>query len=112
VKEKPFLVKPNEFELEQWWGKPIRTEQAAIRAATALSDVTAGWVLVSRGPKGALLVGEGQTLTRRAPSVRVRNTIGAGDALVAAVALQIQKQSLPKDWLRWGVAVGTAATER
>ena len=89
----------------------IRTERAVIHAATALSNVTAGWVLVSRGPRGALLVGEGQTLTRRAPSVRVRNTIGAGDALVAAVAMQIQKQSSPEDWLRWGVAAGTAATE-
>jgi 6-phosphofructokinase 2 len=111
VKKKPFLVKPNEFELEQWWGKPIRTDHAVVRAATALSDVTDGWVMVSRGPKGALLVGQGQRLTRRAPSVRARNTIGAGDALVAAVALQIQKQSSPEDWLHWGIAAGTAATE-
>jgi len=112
VKEKPFLVKPNEFELEQWWGKTIRTERAVIQAAVALSNVTSGWVLVSRGPRGALIVGEGQTLICRAPTVRVHNTIGAGDALVAAVALQIQKQSSPEDWLHWGVAAGTAATER
>jgi len=111
IKKQPFLVKPNEFELEQWWGEAIRSESLVIRAATALSNVTGGWILVSRGPKGGLLVGDGQALICRAPAVRVQNTIGAGDALVAAVALQIQKQSAPADWLRWAVAAGTAATE-
>jgi 1-phosphofructokinase family hexose kinase len=106
---KPFLTKPNEFELEQWWGKPLRTESAVVRAARALADATQGWVLVSRGPKGALLAGHRTVLACRAPAVRVRNTIGAGDALVAAVAAHIDEA--PEEWLRWGVATGTAATE-
>lgn len=112
VRQKPFLVKPNEFELEQWLGKPTRSQAAVVRAARNLSEVTSGWVLVSRGPKGALLVGRGgEAFIQPAPRVQVRNTIGAGDALVAAVALQIEKQSAPTDWLRWGVAAGTVATE-
>ena len=109
IAAKPFLTKPNEFELEQWSRKPLRTESAVVRAARALADATQGWVLVSRGPKGALLAGHGISLACRAPVVRVRNTIGAGDALVAAVAAHIDKA--PEEWLRWGVATGTAATE-
>jgi 1-phosphofructokinase family hexose kinase len=112
VTQKPFLVKPNEFEVEQWLGKPIRSQTALVRAARNLSEVTSGWVLVSRGPRGALLVGHGgETLVNPAPGVQVRNTIGAGDALVAAAALEIEKQSSPADWLRRGVAAGSAATE-
>jgi 1-phosphofructokinase len=109
IAAKPFLTKPNEFELEQWCRKPLRTESAVVRAARALADATRGWVLVSRGPKGALLAGDGTVLACRAPVVRVCNTIGAGDALVAAVAAHLEET--PEAWLRWGVATGTAATE-
>ena len=109
ISAKPFLTKPNEFELEQWWRKPLRTESAVVRAARTLAEATEGWVLVSRGPKGALLAGPGTVLACRAPAVRVCNTIGAGDALVAAVAAHIDTP--PEEWLRWGVATGTAATE-
>ena len=109
ITAKPFLTKPNEFELEQWWHKPLRTEAAVIRAARALANATQGWVLVSRGPKGGLLAGHETVLACRPPAVRARNTIGAGDALVAAVAAHIEEA--PEEWLRWGVATGTAATE-
>jgi 1-phosphofructokinase family hexose kinase len=111
IKARPFLVKPNEFELAQWRGKAPRSESSVLRAAHALSEATGGWVLVSRGPKGALLAGKDKTIVCRAPAVRVRNTIGAGDALLAAAALQIEKESLPEEWFIRGIAAGTAATE-
>lgn len=111
IKARPFLVKPNEFELAQWFGKPLRSEASVVRAAQTLSIATGGWVLVSRGPKGALLTGQGATLVCRALAVRVRNTIGAGDALVAAAARQIERESPPEEWLVHGVAAGTAATQ-
>jgi 1-phosphofructokinase family hexose kinase len=111
IKARPFLVKPNEFELAQWYGKPLRSEVSVVHAAHALSRTTSGWVLVSRGAKGALLVGKSQVLVCRAPAARVQNTIGAGDALVAAAALQIEKESPPEEWLIRGIAAGTAATE-
>jgi fructose-1-phosphate kinase PfkB-like protein len=111
IKAHPFLVKPNEFELAQWRGKALHSESSVLRAAQALCDATGGWVLVSRGPKGALLAGQDKTIVCRAPAVRVRNTIGAGDALVAAVARQIQRESPPEEWLIHGVAAGTAATQ-
>ena len=111
IKARPFLVKPNEFELAQWLGNVLSSESSVLRAARALSQASSGWVLLSRGPKGALLVGEEKIIMCRAPAVQVRNTIGAGDALLAAAALEIEKDSAPDEWLRSGVAAGTAATE-
>jgi 1-phosphofructokinase family hexose kinase len=111
VQARPFLVKPNEFELAQWCGKRLRSEASVARAALTLSEATGGWVLVSRGPKGALVVGNGRMLSCRAPSVGVLNTIGAGDALVAAVALGIRRGCAVEEWLAKGVATGTAVTE-
>ena len=110
---RPFLVKPNEHELAQWHGRPLRTTAAVLRAALAMSEQTRGWVLVSRAAHGALLVnaGEGFTVSAAAPAGKVLNTVGAGDALVAAVARQWQLGTAPEAWLRWGVAAGTAAAQ-
>lgn len=111
VKARPFLVKPNAHELAQWWGQPLRTEQAILRAARALSGRTRGWVLVSRGAERAWLVNEAEGFECFAwPSrVRPRNTLGAGDALLAAAAREIQRGSPPENWLRAGVRTSSAA---
>ncbi len=112
IKAKPFLVKPNEHELAQWLRQPLRSEAELVRAARALSEQTDGWVLASRGAKRSLLVNraEGFQCYATPPPVKPRNTVGAGDALLAAVARQIELGSPPADWLRRGVDTGTAAT--
>ena len=109
IRAKPFLVKPNIHELAQWWGKRFDLK----RAVTRLSEITAGWVLVSRDAEGALLWNSCQDtgFSMYPPNVRVRNTVGAGDALIAAVAHQVQLGSEPEHWLRAGVATATAAVE-
>lgn len=113
VKSRPFLEKPNEHELSQWWGKALRSEQGTVHAARALSTQTGGWVLVSRGGQRSLLVNAAEDVVQFAAPRRVkpRNTVGAGDALLAAVALAIQMGLPPREWLRRGLEVGTAATQ-
>jgi 6-phosphofructokinase 2 len=106
-------VKPNEHELCQWWRKPLRPDAELVRAARALSAQTRGWVLVSRGAKRGLLVNcsEGFQSFAAPPRVKPRNTVGAGDALLAAVARQIQLGAGPQGWLASGIAVGSSATQ-
>jgi len=113
VRQAPFLVKPNEFELAQWHGRPLTSERALEKAARGLSEATKGWVLVSRGAKGATLLNEseGCFYSASVPAITVKNTVGAGDALLAAMTWQIASASPPREWLRWGVAAGSAATE-
>ena len=113
IKARPFLVKPNEHELSQWFGKPLRTGSEILHAAQKLSGVTQGWVLVSRGGKRSCLVNISEDVEIHAtpPRVKPRNTVGAGDALLAAVANQIVLGRSPSDWLRCGLETGTAATQ-
>jgi len=113
LRSRPFLVKPNEHELAQWWRRPLRSEREIIRAARAVSGQTRGWVLVSRGAKRSLLINQeiGFQFAVMPPRVKPRNTVGAGDALLAAVAQQIQQGCEPEQWLREAVAIGTAATQ-
>jgi len=113
AREEPFLVKPNEFELAQWSGGKVSGDRAVLNAARKLSELTRNWVLVSRGADGALLVHAGQhvVFTARVPSLLVRNTVGAGDALLAGVVAAVEHGLPPEEWLRQGVATGTAATQ-
>lgn len=113
VAARPFLVKPNEHELAQWSGKPLRSESELVRAAQAMSRQTHGWVLVSRGGKRSLLVNVAEDFQQfLAPQkVKPRNTVGAGDALLAGVARQIQIGAAPPEWLKEGLITGTLATQ-
>ena len=111
VRARPFLVKPNEHELAQWYAVEASSDADIRRAARAMAAVTRGWVLVSRAERGALLVHEHEpaSLEGLAPRVRVRNTVGVGDALLAGVVERILAGAAPAEWLRLGVACGSAA---
>lgn len=113
LQESPFLVKPNEFELAQWAGRKLSSLEAVARAAAELSRVTGGYVLVSRAGSGALLVSEkaGIQLSAGVPAVNVRNTVGAGDAMLAGAIAASNRSDQPANWLRWAIATGCAATE-
>lgn len=113
VGAKPWLVKPNEFELAQWAGRKLRSEAAVRRAARELSVKTGGWVLLSRDARGGLLVNAADEFTCQAavPQVQVRNTVGAGDALLAAATHAIAQGAEPGEWLRYGLATATAGVQ-
>ena len=113
VSARPFLVKPNEHELALWWGRRLNSESHIVTAARALSKQTRGWVLVSRGGDRSLLVNvaENFQLFAAPKKLKPRNTVGAGDALLAAVAREIQLGSPPEAWLQQGLAIGTQATQ-
>jgi 1-phosphofructokinase len=112
LKARPFLVKPNVFELSQWAGASLTSEAAIRGAALAMSASMKGWVLVSRGARGAMLVNKSQGFaeTCPAPKSKVLNTIGAGDALLAGAVRAMELGRSPSSWLRYGVTVGTTAT--
>lgn len=107
----PFLVKPNDYELGQWAGAAVDGDNALAAAARRLQQVTGGWVMVSRGPAGAMLVGPGADgeLARPARRARVRNTVGAGDAMLAGVVDAVRRDHPPARWLAAGLAVAAEA---
>jgi 1-phosphofructokinase family hexose kinase len=113
VSRKPFLVKPNRHEIELWAGESIRSAKSLRSTALKLSRVTEGWVLVSLGPDGAMLVNATDqiALQAAAPKVTPKTTLGAGDAALAAAALASVRGLSPEEWLRDAVAAGTAATQ-
>lgn len=84
LKYKPFLIKPNKSELERLFGEEISTDAEIIARAKRLREMGAVNVLVSLGGDGAVLVDEhGAVHKRGACKGQVKNTVGAGDSMVA-----------------------------
>jgi 1-phosphofructokinase len=58
IKAKPYLIKPNQQELEDIIGRILLDEQSIVDAARAIIDQGVRWVYASRGDKGAIAVSD------------------------------------------------------
>ena len=84
LKYKPFLVKPNNFELGEMFGVELKTQDEIIEYAKKLKDMGAVNVLISMAGDGAVLVDEyGNVHACNACKGQVKNSVGAGDSMVA-----------------------------
>lgn len=104
------LIKPSARELSDLVGRSLDTEDDITSAAQEIVDRSnVGALLVSIGAGGAVLARPGAAPRRfRAPTVRVRSTIGAGDSLVAGIATGLARGGELTDAIRLGIAAGTA----
>lgn len=94
LKYRPFMIKPNNFELEELFGKKLNTKEEMISAANELQALGARNVLISMGKNGMMLVDEkGDVNTEPIIDGKVKNTTGCGDSSVAGfIAGFIKKQ--------------------
>lgn len=84
LKYHPFLIKPNNHELGEMFGKILKTEEDIEVHAKKLQDMGAENVLVSMAGDGAVLVTkDGKIYRSLPPKGNVVNSVGAGDSMVA-----------------------------
>lgn len=106
---RPFLIKPNHLELGEMFGRPLQSEAEICDCAARLQACGAQNVLVSMAGEGALLLDEHGELHRaHAPCGTVRNSVGAGDAMVAGFLAGWLQTGSYAHALKWGVAAGSA----
>ena len=91
VKAKPYLVKPNEHELSRLLGKELTTVEQLLDGARELVAEGVQMAVVSMGEWGALYVTEAETIFAEGLDVPVLSTVGAGDSVVAALALGVSR---------------------
>lgn len=103
---RPFLVKPNNFELGEILGREIATPDEAVAGAYELQKLGARMVLVSLAEKGAVLLTEtGEEYRISAPAGTVKNSVGAGDSMLAGFLAGLEKTG---DY-RYALVLGTAS---
>lgn len=110
LKYHPFLIKPNNHELEEIFNVPMDSNETIITYAKKLQEMGAQNVLVSMAGDGAILVAEdGQVHISQAPVGKVVNSVGAGDSMVAGFITGYLKSGDYEKAFHMGIATGSAS---
>lgn len=110
LKYHPFLIKPNNHELEEIFHEKINGKEDIKRMAVKLKELGAENVLVSMAGDGAILLSEdGKYYESLAPKGRLVNSVGAGDSMVAGfLAGYLDDFNFEKAFYM-GIATGSAS---
>lgn len=105
LKYKPFLIKPNNHELGEMFGVTLSEDEEIERYARKLKDMGAINVLISMAGDGAMLIDENGKCHRCGVCKgKVRNSVGAGDSMVAGFLTGAQNGDY-----EYALKLGTAA---
>ena len=109
LKASPYLIKPNNHELSQLLGETLATPEELNKAARRLMEEHGiAKVVVSMGGKGALYVTQDETIYAEGLKVPVGSTVGAGDSVVAALAVAEESGMGLEETVRLSTATGGA----
>ena len=109
LKYKPFLIKPNNHELGEMFGVTLKTDEEIEHYAKELQKQGARNVLISMAGDGAILIDEtGKCHKIGVPQGTVKNSVGAGDSMVAGFLAGYLEKKDYNHALRMGTASGSA----
>jgi 1-phosphofructokinase len=106
---RPTAMKPNIDELARLVGRPLGDIAATAVAARSLLGGGTELVVVSLGAEGALFFDSRASIRAHGIPIKPLSTVGAGDSLVAALALGLERGDDLERLVRPAVAAGTAA---
>lgn len=110
LKYRPFLIKPNNHELEEIFNVVLSSREEAVPYAKKLQEMGAGNVLVSMSGQGAVLAdAEGGVHALPAPEGKLVNAVGAGDSMVAGFMAGWTEKRDYEYAFRMGISAGSAS---
>jgi 1-phosphofructokinase len=108
IKGKPYLIKPNLEELERLLSRKLCSMEEIVRAGRSMLEMGIEIVAISLGSDGAMFFYGEQVIFAKGIQVDVKSTVGAGDAMVAALAFAISSGDSFEKAVILSVASGTA----
>ncbi len=109
LKYRPFVIKPNNHELGEIFGRTLTTDEEIRECAAKLQEQGARNVLVSMAGDGAMLLDENGVCHRLAAHKgKGKNSVGAGDSMVAGFLAGYLDSGDYEQALRVGSAAGSA----
>jgi len=108
VRARPDMIKPNLSELEFFFGEPVKGIHHIALKAKRLIDMGVKYAFISLGSDGMIAVHGTECLLCSPPDVAVVNTVGSGDAMVAAIMVSGVRGLTFLDTCRLAVACGAS----
>ena len=108
LEARPFMIKPNRYELETMTESKLNTLGDIHDAALRYIDMGVEIVAVSLGADGALIVSADEALYAPRMNIEVKSTVGAGDSMIAGLVAGFMGDDSLEDCFRKGVASATA----
>ncbi len=110
LKYKPFLIKPNHHELAELFNVKLESKEDIVKYAKELVKMGAQNVVISMAGDGAILVDSDLNVTMSdVPKGVLKNSVGAGDSMVAGFITGYLKNNNIVDAFKMGVATGSAS---
>lgn len=110
IQAKPFMIKPNLYELRQIVKNDnIQTNYEIKKEASKIVREGVKNVVISLGKDGAILVNEFEIIQANTPEVEVKSVVGAGDSMIAGLIYALHNNLSNEDVIKYGVAFGTAS---
>jgi len=112
VKAKPYLIKPNAYELGMLFDEEIKTPEKAISLSKKIIDSGVNIVCCSLGEHGAVIVDNKNAWYSPALNIVPKGLQGAGDSMAAGICKAITENLPPSEMLRYGTAAAAASIIR
>lgn len=110
LKYRPFLIKPNHHELAEMFNAELKNDEDIIAYGKKLQEMGAKNVLISMAGDGAILLPEnGEPIKREVPKGILKNSVGAGDSMVAGFLCGYLKNKDLGEAFKMGIATGSAS---
>ncbi|MEG0360240.1 MAG: 1-phosphofructokinase [Longicatena sp.] len=110
IKAHPTLIKPNKYELATYFNvaQDISNTELIALAKTLLNEDTK-LVVVSMGKEGSIFIQEDGVYLVDALSIQAHSSVGAGDAMVGAIAYALEQRMEISTLIRLAVASSAGA---
>lgn len=109
IKNKPFLIKPNNHEIEEIFNVKLNSMDDIVKYGKKLMNMGAENVIISMAGDGALLICPEGVFFGNAPKGEVKNSVGAGDSLVGGFLASYYKTNDLLKSFKNGIATGSAS---
>lgn len=108
LEQKPLLVKPNNHELAELYQTTFNSIEDILPYGKKLLEDGAQHVIISMAGDGALLFTQNGVYQSNVLKRPVKNSVGAGDSMIAGFIGNYAQTKDPVTAFQWGVACGSA----
>jgi 1-phosphofructokinase len=108
LKYHPFLIKPNQVELNEIFSVEVKSDSEIIYYAKELQKRGAQNVLISLGAEGAILVTKDGIHRANVPPGKLINSVGSGDSMIAGFVYEYYRTKDYVEALKTASACGSA----